>query len=240
MCLSAKSLLQLAGDGTPSANAARMVKTSKIPLVMILALLPLLGRGAVYVEPRLSVAYVPDAPEIGDVGRVLDHDKSHFAPGLAVGWTVTPRVALEVRYTRVGEFSALKESVNFQIFPSDPLLPLLPVLRRYRVNQESNLFSLAVPLTLVHAGPVKFSVTPIALYEDTHTVAVDVSPNIQTLLTVANLKLVDRHDRGIRPAVELAAKVALNPRTEAGLHYTYAGLANYDAHFLGAGLTVRF
>lgn len=209
----------------------------KQSLLMLIALLPLAGRGAVYIEPRISMLYAPKPADIGDIGVTFEEDSAVAAPGLAVGWSFNPRTALELRYVHVNEFTAWKRSPYPTIYP--PVGPVPLVVSDYSLSQESNLVSVALPLTVMRGEKVSLVITPMATYEDTHTLVHRLGG--PTVLIVPNAPpLVDRRDRGVRPAIETSFEYQLGPQLRLNLHYGYAALANYDAHFFGSGLAVQF
>jgi len=216
--------------------AAGAMKAKSFRWILLIPLLPLAGRGAVYVEPRVSVLYAPDA-EVGDLGQTTDHDYTSLAPGIALGHAFNDRIALEIRYARVTDFTQHKLAPDFRIFPGMPVTP--QVTRPYSLTLESDLFSLALPITVWTGERWSVALTPLVMHESTHVVVRDgILPNT---LTVPNPPpIVDRTDRGLRPAAEFGLSLRLSPRAAARFHYTYGALAHYDAHLFGAGLGWTF
>ena len=200
-----------------------------------IALAPLVSSAAFYVEPRASVMLLGEKPSIGDLGVETESDSSEFVPSLAIGIDLSSRVSLEVRYARIGEFSVRKESANFQIFPSDIVLP---VIRPYELRQATDLYSVALPITVYGNGSLKLTLTPVASYETTDTEIHDFAPN--TLVVVGAPPLVQRTEHEFQPGAEIALEYAFTERTAAKLHYFYSPMKNYSAHLIGAGLVVKF
>lgn len=209
-----------------------MLKSFKHYFLSI-ALVPLVSNAAFYVEPRASILVVGETPSIGDIGYEVSTDSSEFVPGFVAGIGLSTRLALEVRYTRIGEFSTRKESPTFQIFPADVTLP---ALRPYELTQRTDLYSLALPVTIYHQNKLTVKLTPVASFEHTRTELHD--PNLQTFAVAT--PLVQRNENEFQPGLEVSAGYALSELTALNLHYFYSPMKNYSAHLFGAGLTLKF
>lgn len=208
----------------------------KIKILSCLALLfqTSLARAALYVEPRFSYLHVAGTPNIGDLGRKQSSDIEHLAPEIAVGYTFSSRVGVELRYISLGDVKIAKAWPYLQIFPTND--PLLPVLHTYTYVQETSVVSLALPIKVVDAKNFTVFATPLAQRADAKIQFLETSPSIDF---VAGYRF-RRHETPIRGGGEVSATYALNAHAALTAHYTYLPLPGFDAHLLGAGLNFRF
>lgn len=216
-----------------------MFKRTLTTLLLLLAALAGARAADFYVEPRVSLVALSGTLNIGDLGRKTGSDVNRFAPGLGLGFHLTPRLAVEARYTRIARFTQSKESPDV-IFPAEGVI--LPFVRTYDLSQRTDLFALAVPFTAVTGHRFSLQLTPLLHYasadlrlqETSDAFFPAVFPPIHQPLRV------DRTDRDVRLGGELAAAYELTATTRLKLHYTYAPLRRVDAHLFGLSAEVRF
>lgn len=202
----------------------------------------LFPRGGVYLEPRADVLHVPGTPNIGDIGRKVSQDFDAFALGGVLGYELADHLHLELRYTRIGRFRVTKQSSNLNIFPPLPGQFVLPAILDYDYEQRSNLFSLAVPVSLLPSRRITLSITPMVVVEDSDVTLTEFflgSSNGEPL-TRREIRLVQRSARVAHPAGEIMAGWRLTDRLLATVHYTYLPLDHFDAHLFGISVAVRF
>lgn len=216
-----------------------MFKHTLTTLLLPLAALAGARAADFYVEPRVSVVAISGTLNIGDLGRKTESDVSPFAPGLGLGFHLTPRLAVEARYTRIARFTQSKESADV-IFPTDQVI--LPFVRTYDLSQRTDLFALAVPFTAVTGNRFSLQLTPILHFATANlrlqetfdgVIAAVFPPIFQPLL-------VERTDQDVRLGGELAVAYKFTATTCVKLHYTYAPLRRVDAHLFGLSAEVRF
>ena len=215
-----------------------MFKRTLTALLLLVVSLPVARAADFYVEPRVSLVAISGTLNIGDLGRRTGSDVSRFAPGLGLGYHVSPRLSVEARYTRIARFTQSKLAPN-GIFPTEGVI--LPFVRTYDLSQRTDLLTLAVPLTAI-AGPrfslqltplLDFATADIRLQETVDVLPAVFPPTFRPLR-------VDRTGRDVRLGGEIAAGYTLTPTARLKLHYTYAPLQRVDAHLFGFGAEWRF
>lgn len=215
-----------------------MLQRPLTTLLLLLSSLPAVRAADFYVEPRVSLVAISGTLTIGDLGRKTGSDASRFAPGLGLGIRVSPRLAVEARYTRIARFTQSKEAPEV-IFPTDGVI--LPFVRTYDLSQRTDLFALAVPFTAVAGNRFSLQLTPLV---DFATADIRLQETADVLPAVFppgfQLLRVDRTDRDVRIGGEIAAACELSATTRLKLHYTYAPLRRVDAHLFGLSAEVRF
>jgi hypothetical protein len=209
---------------------------TKLPVLALFILHACLARAAFYVEPRVSYLHIAGTPNIADLGAVQNSDTERFAPGIALGYTLTPRLGLELRYTALGEVSANKVSPDWKIFPTDN--PVIAIPHYYRYVQETSVTSLALPFQLVDAKKITVWLTPLVQRAEAKVELWEQSPNV--LLVAGGGPIHHRRETPVRAGGEISAAYALGTRAAVTVHYTYLPLPGFDAHLFGAGFTVRF
>jgi len=199
-----------------------------------------LARPSFYVEPRVSYLHVPGTPNIGDLGSARSTDIDRAAPTFVFGYDLAPRLAVELRYTALGDVVVRKTAPFFLIFP--PTSGPVPfdnsvAVRSYRYEQETSITTLALPFRLI--GTPKFSarLTPLIQRADAKIDLFETSPNV---LVVPPGIIHHRRETPVRAGAEISAAYALGTQAAVTGHYTYLPLPGFDAHLFGAGLNWRF
>lgn len=211
-------------------------------LFLLLLALPLSGRSAFYIEPRVSAFILGGEASIGDLGTTVHEDLPSAAFGLIMGCELSPKVSLEVRFAHLDDVVVTKVSSNWAIFPGEEVL--LPAVRKYEYSQSTKIFSAALPIRVLHQGRFTLQVTPLLQYEDSDVTLTDIIeimpalPNQNTL--PQRWPILSRHDTGIHLGAEVSVNYEFTSSAEVRVHYNYSPVSNLDAHFLGAGLVCRF
>lgn len=192
---------------------------------------------AVYIDVSAAKLEISGTPNIGDRGATLDDDLPSSAFTLAIGYEFTPRIALEARYTNLGDAHAYKVSPSSSIFPPRGGADL-PVLTYYYYDQSSDLYTLALPIKLVDHGAFSFSIAPMLHLE--HSEFVFTNAGVNTLLP-GPLPVIYRDARTeLHLGGEIKAAYRFNANVAAHVYYSYSALEAYDAQLFGAGLEFRF
>jgi len=218
-------------------DCPRMKNPIKL-LLLLLTTLPLSAQSTFYVAPRVSALNITSNPNIGDTGRTVADDLPEAAYGLAVGWNVSPRISIEIRYTGYDDLTALKISPHWQIFPSGEVL--LPVERKYEFGAHTKLWSLASPIRLTQDDRLSLFFTPLLQWEDTTVTLTDIIDAMPVGALPQRVPILQRSENHLRLGAELALNYEIGKNGFLLLHYTYSPLETYDAHLLGAGVGLRF
>lgn len=191
---------------------------------------------AVYIDVSEAKLEISGTPSIGDIGKELDDDLPSSAFTLAIGYELTPRIALEARYTDLGDARVSKVAPTSSTFPTDD--PTAQVLTYYSFDQSSELYTLALPIKLVDRGALSVSVAPLLHLERAKFVFTNTGVN--TLLP-GPLPVIYRDTRTeLHLGGELKLAYRFNANVGAHVYYSYSALEAYDAHLIGAGLDFRF
>jgi len=216
-----------------------MLKRTLTTLLLLIASLPVARAADFYVEPRVSLVAISGTLNIGDLGRKTGSDVSRFAPGLGLGYHVSPRLSVEARYTRIARFTQSKVVPNGSIFPTEGVI--LPFVRTYDLSQRTDLLTLAVPFTAVAGNRFSLQLTPLL---DFATADIRLQETVDVLPAVFPPTFrplrVNRTGRDVRLGGEITAGYTLTPTARLKLHYTYAPLQRVDAHLFGFGVEWRF
>lgn len=216
------------------------MKTNLLLLVsFVLTVTNGVARPSFYVEPRVSYLHVPGTPNVGDLGIARSTDIDRAAPSLVLGCELAPRVAVELRYTALGDVAVRKTFPFFTIFPPIPL-PFdssIAIARSYRYEQETSVAALALPLQLVSTSKLRAHLTPLLQRADAKIDLFETSPNV---LVVPPGIIHHRRETPVRAGGEISAAYTLGARAGVSIHYTYLPLPGFDAHLFGAGLNWRF
>lgn len=192
---------------------------------------------AVYVDVRASRLELSGTPNIGDIGATISEDRPSSAITLAIGYDLTSRLALELRYSRVGDAHIDKVAPTASAFPTND--PTAQVQTFYRFDQTTELYTLALPIKLVEKGDLSVSVAPLLHLERSDFTFTNTGVN--TLLLPGPLPVIYRDSRTpVHLGAEVKLAYRLTPHVGASLHYNYSALEAYDAHLFGAGLDFRF
>lgn len=193
---------------------------------------------AIYVDVHASKLEIAGTPAIGDRGAKLSDDLPSSAITFAVGYEISPRIAIEARYTSIGDGRTYKVAPSSSIFPPSGGVDL-PVLTYYFMDQSTDLYTLAVPLKVVDRGAFSLSVAPLLHVERSEFVFRNAGVN--TLLLPGPLPIIHRETRTeLRFGGEVKLAYRFNPNVAASLSYSYSALEAYDAQLIGAGLEFRF
>jgi len=215
---------------------------NKLPLLLLSVVLPCAAQAQFYLEPRLAYQHVSGTPNIGDIGKVLESDEPAVAPGIALGYALSPRLRLEVRYVSLGNLVVAKLSPNYQIFPVTG--PLLPVLRKYEYAQRTDLFAAALPVQVFSSGRASLRLAPLLQLESADVTLTDIIDIMSAQPNVLSLPYrtvyLHRTTTEVHAAAEVSFDYSISDRTTFVLHYTYSPLSNFDAHLFGVGLGVKF
>lgn len=191
---------------------------------------------AVYIDVSAAKLEISGTPNIGDVGKKLSDDLPSNAFTLAVGYEFTPRVALEARFTSLGDTHVAKVAPSTAIFPGEVGAT---VLTYYYYDQSTDLYTVALPIKLVDRGAFSLSVAPLLHLE--HSKFVFRNSGVNTLLLPGPLPIIYRDTRTeLRLGGELKLAYRFNENIGAHVYYSYSALEAYDAHLVGAGLDFRF
>lgn len=194
-------------------------------------------RAAVYVDVQVSKLEISGTPAIGDRGAKLNDDLPSDALTLAVGYEVSPRIAMEARYTHIGDGRTYKVAPSSSIFPPSGGVDL-PVMTYYFMDQSTDLYTVALPFKVVDRGAFSVSVAPLLHLE--HSKFVFTNAGVNTLLP-GPLPVIHRETRTeLHLGGELKLAYRFNANVAAHVSYSYSALEAYDAQLLGAGLEFRF
>jgi hypothetical protein len=191
---------------------------------------------AVYVDVTAAKLEISGTPNIGDLGKKLDDDLPSSAVTFAIGYEITSRIALEARFTDLGDTHVSKLAGSAALFPGQVGAT---VLTYYYFDQSSELYTLALPIKLVDRGALSLSVAPLLHVERAKFVFTN--SGVNTLLLPGPLPVIYRDTR---TEFHLGGEVKLAYRfsDHVGVHasYSFNDLEAYDAHLIGAGLDFRF
>ncbi len=205
-------------------------------LSLLTSLAATAASAAVYIDVRASKLQLSNTPEIGDIGTTISEDNPSNAVTFAVGYEFTPRIALEARYTHLGDAHVYKVSPVGLPFPTPDPQP--QVVTHYFYDQSTELFSVALPIKVVEHGAFSVSVVPL-LHLD-RSKFVFTNAGLQTLLP-GPLPVIYRDTRTkLHVGGELKLAYRFNANIGATLSYSYSALEAYDAQLIGAGLEFRF
>lgn len=210
---------------------------------------------AVYVEPRVSWLDISGTPNIGDRGWTAQADEPDVVPTLVVGYELSPRVCLELRYTSVGTIDHRKFAPSSAIFPGDEVY--LPYVRPYEFHQRTQLYTIAVPIRMAEHKRVTVTLTPLIVAEDSEIevadyVYLDLPVTIQASdasvstwpypFAPGNNRRVLRREDGIklRAGAEIAVRYAVTPTLAVTAHCSWLNLRSADLFTYGPGLEFRF
>jgi len=224
-------------------------------LCLLLSAAPCLTHAAFYVEPRVSWLNFSGTPNIGDLGWVAQADEPDIAPTLALGYEISPRIRLELRYTSVGKFDYHKFAPSSAIFPGDQIS--LPYVRPYEYHQRTQLYTLALPIRLMESKRFAVALTPLAIADDTEVEIADyvylgLPVTIQTAdvgsylwpapFAPGNNRRVLRREDGthLRAGAELTLRYTCTEKLAVTAHCNWANLRTTDLLSYGAGLEFRF
>ncbi|MGC4075290.1 MAG: hypothetical protein QM760_22870 [Nibricoccus sp.] len=98
------------------------MKTHYPRLLLVSLLLPCAAHSAIYIEPRLAHLTISGTPDVGDVGIEDDSDIPDFIPTIQLGWEITSRINLEVRYAQIDDIVINKTAMSGAVFPPPPRL----------------------------------------------------------------------------------------------------------------------
>ncbi|MBI2514519.1 MAG: outer membrane beta-barrel protein [Opitutae bacterium] len=193
---------------------------------------------AVYVDVTAAKLEISGTPAIGDIGAKLDDDLPSSAVTFAVGYEVTPRIAVELRYSDLGDIRINKVSPVWALFP--PSGAVAQTLRYYRYKQSTQLYTIALPIKLIAHGPFSLSIAPLAHFDRSEITLTDLWVNVQTF--APQPPTIAYRDTRAKLHVGGELKLAYRFSDHVGVHasYSYSALETYDAHLIGAGLEVRF
>jgi hypothetical protein len=213
------------------------MKLKTFALSLLVSTAAIAASAAVYIDVRVGKLELSDTPEIGDVGAVLGEDLPSTAFTLAVGYEITPRAALEARFSDLGDFTVYKVAPSGGLFPTPGPVPL--AVTYYFFEQSTTLFSLALPIKLVDRGPFTLSVAPLLHLERSKFVFTNAGVN--TLLLPGPLPVLYRDTRTeFHAGGEMKLGYRFTPHIGASLSYSLSALEAYDAHLIGAGFDWRF
>jgi len=215
------------------------MKNKILPLLLSLTAFST-AHAAVYIDLRLSHLMAAGTPDIGDVGRETGTDFPSVAASMAIGYEISPRLSLELRYTHLGDLTINKVSANWTPFPSQIVLP---AVRRYDFEQRTDLWGIAVPVQVWKKGNLSLQLTPLLQIEHTDVKFRDQGtfpplPDID--FVPPGYVFLRRSTTEVQPGAEVALSYHLGSRTTVLLHYTYTPLSTFDAHLFGAGLQAKF
>lgn len=192
---------------------------------------------AVYVDAQVSKLEISGTPAIGDRGAKLNDDLPSSAFTFAVGYEISPRLALEARYTHIGDGRTYKVAPSSSIFPPSGGVDL-PVMTYYFMDQATDLYTVALPFKVVDRGAFSVSVAPLLHLE--HSTFVFTNAGVNALLP-GPLPVIHRETRNeLHLGGELKFAYRFNANVGASVTYSYSALEAYDAHLIGAGLEFHF
>lgn len=230
------------------------IKLRLLSLVLLAA--PCLAPAAsFYVEPRVSWLKLSGTPNIGDSGWVYQADEPDVAPTIALGYEISPRVRVELRYTTVGKFNYRKFAPSSAIFPGDQVS--LPYVRPYEYSQRTRLYTVALPFRVFEQKRFSVSLTPQLIADDSTVEVADyiylglpvtiLATDVSTYLfppsfVPGNNRRVLRHEDGmkLRAGAELQLRYACTDRFGITAHANWTSLRTVDLFTYGAGVEFRF
>lgn len=224
-------------------------------LLVLLLAAPCLGHAAFYVEPRVSWLNFSGTPNIGDLGWVAQADEPDVAPTLALGYEISPRFRMELRYTSVGTFDYRKFAPSSAIFPGDQIS--LPYVRPYEYHQRTQLYTVALPIRLFENKQLSLALTPLAVVDDSEIEIADyvylgLPVTIQTAdagsyiwpapFAPGNSRRVLRTENSLhlRAGAELTLRYACTDKLALTAHCNWSSLRTVDLLSYGAGVEFRF
>lgn len=212
------------------------MKLKPLVLFLLASTAAVAACAAVYIDVHIGKPELSGTPEIGDVGTMLAEDLPSTALTLAVGCEITPRAALEVRFSDFDDLTVYKVAPSGALFPTPD--PVTQAVTYYYFNQSTTLFTLALPFKLVDRRPFTLSVAPLLHVERSKFAFTNASVN--TLLPgPLPVLFLDRRAE-LHAGGELKLGCRLTPHFGASLSYSLSALEAYDLHLFGAGLGWRF
>jgi hypothetical protein len=215
-------------------HRVQLMKTHHLLLLSAWLLLPCAAQSALYIEPRLAHLNISGTPDVGDVGVENSSDIPRYIPMINLGWEITSRINLEVRYAEIDDIVVNKTAMSGAIFPLPPGHGTITVLTPYTYSQKSRLITTALPLDVVVAGKFTLTLTPMIQFEQTHT-QLDRKNGVPNLPPIYEKKTKSDHFGG-----EIGASYNFRDPIAATISYTYSPLQRFDAHFVSAGLRFKF
>lgn len=216
-------------------------KNTLLLSLSLLALAATTAPAAFYADLRASHLALQDTPDIGDIGAKTGSDLSPLSLTFAVGYELSPRVDLQLRYTHLGNITINKVSPYATVFPLKPGEVSATVVTNYIFKQRTNLFSLALPFQIWEKEKLSLRLTPLLQLE---TAKVELGFGGTMLPYVSSVPVGTVFHRRSTTELHAAGEIALGCRlsesARAYLHYTYAPLSNFDAHLFGTGLELKF
>lgn len=194
------------------------------------------AQAGVYIEANVSHQTISGLPNIGDVGTKLGEDLPSSAFTLTIGHEFTPRVALEARFTDLGDPHVYKLAPSAAVFPG---LVGATVMTYYYYDQSTQLYTVALPVNLLDRGRLSLSVAPLLHLE--HSKFVFTNAGVNTLLLPGPLPVIYSDTRTeLHVGGELKLAYRFSPHLRGSITYSYSALEAYDAHLFGAGLGWNF
>lgn len=224
-------------------------------LLLSLLLAPCLAHAAFYLEPRVSWLKFSGTPNIGDRGWVARSDEPEVVPTLAVGYELSPRLRLELRYTPLGDFTSYRFAPSAAIFPGDEVS--LPYVRPYEYRQRTDLYTVALPIRMLDHKRLAVSVTPLLIADDSDVEVADyVYYNLPVILDRAdagafiwpgptvpatNRRVLRHSDKvNLRLGGELALRYSCTDKLALTAHCNWSNLRTADLLAFGGGVEFRF
>lgn len=214
---------------------------SKFPLLTLLLLIavPLPGRAALYVEPRLSAFTVSGTPALDDIGQKTGDNVPRAAVGLVFGWELTSRLCAELRYTAFDGFTIAKRSPHWPVTaPGNNVV--LPMVVDYDYEQRTDLVTFGVPIRLAEFRRFTISATPLVHFEHSRIQLTQLVNIAAATSTIVRTTFRTETEDTLRLGGELALAYRLNERVALRLHYAFHDLSHADLHQFGAGAIFGF
>ena len=215
---------------------------SKSPLLTLLLLLavPLLGRAAFYIEPRLSAFTVSGTPSLNDIGQKTGDDVPRAAAGLVFGWELSPRLCAELRYTACDDFTIAKRSPHWPVTAPGAGDVVMPVVVDYDYRQRTDLVTFGVPIRVAEFGKFTVSAAPLVHFEHSRIQLTQLVNIAATTSTIVRTTFRTETEDTLRLGGELALAYRLNDRVALRVHYAFHDLSHADLHQFGAGAIFGF
>ncbi len=226
----------------PGNGASAMLTKTKLLLSLLILVLTGTAHAAFYADLRLSHLTVQGTPEIGDIGVETGSDLPELSATIALGYELSKRANLELRYTHLGDLTVDKISPYPTVFPLKPGEVVPFVTSTYGFKQRTSLLAVALPFQLWGQDKFSLHLTPLLQCEraDVELLAgsLPALPNANTV--PVGTVFYRRSTTELHAGIELDLGYRLTPRTRLHFNYTYSPLSNFDAHLFGTGLEVKF